>query len=171
MDIQATLSTIAEVAITIAGFNGLVIALASNGRDTPQAFFRVSALMASCFVLVIAALLPSGLVAAAVSEKMSFGIASAFLGAGFIAVGVSITIAGSKGIFVSSTPIFSLLLRIPSFGLAFFLILAPIFDWVSSLSALLLLSCFWFIALAGAYFILSILWVLKNQEMAVENEP
>ena len=56
-------------------------------------------------------------------------------------------------------------------GLAFFLILAPIFDWVSSLSALLLLSCFWFIALAGAYFILSILWVLKNQEMAVENEP
>jgi hypothetical protein len=170
MDIYATLSTIAEVAITLAGFNGLVIALAANGRDTPQAFFRVSAIVAACFVLVIAALLPTGLVAATVSEKVSFGIASVFLGAGFIVVGVSMAIAGSKGIFVSSTPIFSLVLRIPSFGLAFFLIIAPIFGWVSSTPALLLLSCFWFISLVGAYFILSILWVLQNQARAVEHE-
>ena len=170
MDIQATLSTIAEVAITLAGFNGLVIALAGDGRDTRQAFFRVSAIVAACFVLVIAALLPTGLVAATVSEKMSFGIASIFLGVGFIAVGICMAIAGSKGIFVSSTPIFSLVLRIPSFGLAFFLVLAPIFDWVSSMSALLLLSCFWFISLVGAYFILSVLWVLQNKAKAVEYE-
>jgi len=106
MDIQAPLSTIAEVAITLAGFSGMVIALAANGRDSPQAFFRVSAIVAAYFVLVVAALLPTGHVAASVSEQMSFGIASVFLGVGFIAVGTSMAIAGSKGVFVSSTPVF-----------------------------------------------------------------
>jgi hypothetical protein len=170
VDIQATLSTMAEVAITLAGFNGLVIALAAKGHDTPQALFRVSAIVAACFVVVIAVLLPSGLVEAAVSEQMSFGIASIFLGVGFIVVGVCISIAGRKGIFVSSTPIFSLLLRIPSFVLAFFLILAPLFGWVSSTSILFVFSCFWFISVIGAYFILSILWVLQSQAAASEYE-
>ena len=170
MDIQGTLSTIAEVGITLAGFTGLVIALAGDGRDTRQAFFRVSAIVAACFVLVIAALLPTGLFVASFSEESSFGIASIFLGVGFIAVGLSMAIAGRKGVFVSSTPIFSLSLRIPSFGLAFFLVCAPIFDWVTSNAALLLLSCFWFMSLIGAYFILSVLWVLESQKNSVEHE-
>jgi hypothetical protein len=50
------------------------------------------------------------------------------------------------------------------------LVLAPIFGWVSSTSALLVLSCFWFISLVGAYFVLSILWVLKNQAVAAGHE-
>lgn len=170
MDIQAALLTIAEVAITLAGFTGLVIAIAGNGRDTPQAFFRVAAIVAACFILVITALLPSGLVAADVSAGLSFGIASAFLGVGFLAVGISMAVAGSRGVFVSSTPRFSLALRIPSFVLAFFLILAPVFGWISSSSALLLFSCFWFLSLVGAYFILSILWVLQNQALGGEEQ-
>jgi len=170
MDIQTTLSTIAEVAITLAGFNGLVIALAAKVRDVPQAFFRASAIIAACFVLVIAALLPSGLAETTISEQMSLVIASVFLGVGFIAVGISITIAGHKGIFVSSTPVFSLLLRIPSFGLAFFLVLSPIFSWTSSASALLILSCLWFLCVTGAYFVLSILWILHEQTQTLAHE-
>lgn len=170
MDIQTTLSSIAEVAITLAGFNGLVIALAEKVRDVPQAFYRASAIIAACFVLVIAALLPSGLVEATISEQLSFEIASVFLGIGFLAVGISITMAGRKGIFVSATPIFSMLIRIPSFGLAFFLVLSPVFSWTSSASALLVLSCLWFLCSTGANFVLSILWILQTQAQAPAHE-
>lgn len=163
MEVQATLSTIAEVAITLAGFNGLVIGLAPTGNDIAQALFRVSAIIAGCFVLIITALLPPALLGIGLSEQLSFGIPTVLLGLGYIAVGVSISIAGRRGVFVSATPKFSLALRVPSFFFAFFVVLAPIFGWVSSLPALLLFGSLWFITVTGAYFILSIFWILTIQ--------
>jgi len=163
MNIQETLSTLAEVAMTLAGFTGLVIALAPTENHSTQALFRVSAIIAGCFILVISALLPAPLLLQGFSERVAFGIAMVLLSVGFMGVGISISIAGRRGIFVSATPRFSLALRVPSYFFAFFLIAAPIFDLVSSMAALLVFSLLWFASVTGAYFILSIMWVIQIQ--------
>ena len=165
MEIQTALSTVAEVAMSLAGFTGLVLALAPTSHDTRQAFFRVSAIVAACFVLVVGALLPSALLQIGLSEPISFGVSSFFVGVGFICAGMSLTIAGRKGVFVSAAPVFSMTLRVPSYGLAIFLVIAPIFFPGLSMPALLVFACLWFLTVLGAYFILSIFWVIQNQTL------
>ena len=154
MEIQTALSTVAEVAMSLAGFTGLVLALAPTSHDTRQA---------ACFVLVVGALLPSALLEIGLSENISFGVSSFFVGVGFICAGISLTIAGRKGVFVSPAPVFSMTLRVPSYGLAIFMVISPIFFPGLSMPALLVFACLWFLAVVGAYFILSIFQVIQNQ--------
>jgi hypothetical protein len=165
LEVQVALSTIAEVAMTLAGFTGLLLAVAPTKHDTRQAFFRVAAIVSACFVLVVGALLPAALLETGFTKQTSFGFSSVFVGIGFICVGMSISIAGRKGIFKSPAPVFSISLRVPSWALAFFLVIAPIFEWGLSMPAMLVLACLWFLTVAGAYFILSILWVIQNQTL------
>ena len=70
MDPQTTLATIAEVGIAIAGFGGVIAAIASV---TPRGFSKVArtvfrALLTGCIMLVAFALLPQVLSAAALGE-------------------------------------------------------------------------------------------------------
>ncbi len=170
MEVQTTLSTIAEVAITLAGFTGLVVGLAPTRNDTAQALFRVTGVIAACFVMVIAALLPTALFEAGFSERLTFGIPLVLLGLGYFTVGYSISIAGRRGIFVSSMPRLSLVLRVPSFFLTMFVVMAPVFDWVSSLPALLVAASLWFMLVTGVYFMLSIVWIVTIQSQDEERE-
>jgi hypothetical protein len=166
MEIQVALSTIAEVAMSLAGFIGLLLAIAPTRHDTRQAFFRAAAIVSACFVLVVGTLLPSALLETGLTAQSAFGFSAVFVGIGFMCVGVSLSIAGRKGIFKSAAPIFSMVLRVPSWGLAFFLVLAPILCQGLSMPALLVFACLWFLTVVGAYFLLSILWVIQNQRLA-----
>jgi hypothetical protein len=170
MEVQTTLSTIAEVAITLAGFTGLVIGLAPTRNDTKQALFRVSAIITACFVLIITALLPSAFMQIGYSEDLTFGIPLILLGVGYIGVGFTIFVAGKRGVFLSPMPRFSLFLRAPSFLLALYIIAAPVCGWASSLPALLVFASLWFMAVTGAYFMLSILWIVTIQSEVEEHK-
>jgi len=166
VEVEVALSTIGEVAMDLAGFTGLLLALAPTSHDTRQAFFRVAAIVSACFILVVGALLPAPLLETGLTEQQSFGYSTVFVGIGFICVGMSISIAGRRGIFKSPAPFFSIALRVPSWGLAFFLVLAPILGWELSMPAMLVFACLWFMTVTGAYFILSILWVIQNQTLS-----
>ncbi len=149
--------------MSLAGFTGLILALAPTGHDTRQAFFRVSAVVSACFVLVVGSLLPAALLELGLTEQTSFGISSVFVGIGFACVGVSIVVAGRRGVFQSAAPVFSMTLRVPSWALTICMVVAPFFADEVSMPALLVFACLWYLAVVGAYFILSILWVIQNQ--------
>ena len=165
MEIEVALSTVSEVAMSLAGFTGLLLALAPTGHDTRQAFFRVSAVVSACFVLVVGSLLPAALLESGLTEQASYGISAVFVGIGFACCGASIAVAGRRGIFQSAAPVFSMMLRVPSWVLAIFMVVAPFFADELSMSALLVFACLWYLAVVGAYFILSILWVIQNQTL------
>lgn len=163
MDIQSTLSTLAEVAITLAGFTGLLIALTSANKEPKQAFFRVAAMLSGCLFIIVAALLPAPLLELGLSEQTAWGIPTIIEGVGQILVPGSIYIALKRGLFVSKAPAVSISLLVPTGIFGMFLIAAPVFELVESYAPLLVFACLWSVITVGIMFILSILWALDVQ--------
>lgn len=79
---EEALLTTAEVAITLAGFTGIVAVLGRRGHGEwqPQEQLRLAMLLVSSFAAVLFAMLPIALLGLRVSEAGSWAISSAVLG-------------------------------------------------------------------------------------------
>jgi len=80
---QDALLTTAEVAITLAGFSGIVAVLGRRGHGEwqPQERMRLTMLLASSFMAVFFAMLPIALLGLGLGEAGAWSVSSAILGA------------------------------------------------------------------------------------------
>src|SRR5919106_1589681 len=85
---ESVLYTLAEVAVTLAGFSGLVVVFRLRGAEawTPTELRIFWLLIGDSFLVVIFALLPVPLALAGWSPKALWGLCNALLGSLFIVV-------------------------------------------------------------------------------------
>ena len=93
---QDGLSTVAEVAVGLAGFSGIALALTSN----PPHYFlaRVLSILAIAIITIFLALMPTALASAGWRPETMWRIGSGLLAAGIAAVGFLVTRARRRSL-------------------------------------------------------------------------
>jgi len=74
MDSSDVLATIAEIAITLAGFTGLITVFRQHRPWSSQELTRLQTIVAACFVCMLSALLPLGLAHFSTRSGLVWGV-------------------------------------------------------------------------------------------------
>jgi hypothetical protein len=151
LETQESLTTIAEIAIALAGFSGLVVVLRkNNGPLTAIEKYRMTVLLATAFGALFLALLPATLQQLALSGDVIWKTSSALLTA-FSIIFVVSWVLSSRRFFHVAREIFN----VAAFSL---MIAGHLTNVVLQMS---IVFGFWADRMAGAY-LLGLIWLLAH---------
>lgn len=160
-DAADTLLAIAEIAITLAGFTGIVLIFRSD-EPTEEETIRILNIFAICIFTVITALLPSALFEFGFETKVVWGIPVILLGFTVIAFPTLTSISYLRGKVTPVFPKFTIAIFVfwPLYGLT---IMAYGFGAFGEVTASMLIATqILLLAFAGYLFVGALLWVRKE---------
>ena len=150
------LMTIAEIAITLAGFSGLIAAIRVREEWTTQDRFRLIYILLFCFLVVICALLPIFTAAFFSDPSSAWKLSCGIYGVVNATLVVRVLWKRVKGEYVFSNPAISYPLTIVAFGVTCVALLAGAGVAVEASPSLLGLVLMWGIVAPAAFFILAL---------------
>ena len=162
MQPDESLTTIAEIAITLAGFTGLIAVFRSAKQWTSQELSRLGTIIAACFVCLVVALLPFGLAQFSSGAVIVWGLPIALFGVLHLAIiGYLLAAARAKRFRPSST--FSRVILTIDSILAVVLVAAPTGLLLEPSQGLLILVCIWGLVFPAIGFFLTLGMVVRGE--------
>jgi len=150
--------TIAEIAITLAGFSALVMAFRSRGGLDVEGLRRITYIVVASFVVAISAFLPTSLGAFGFSIAAGIRFTIFLLGVASLAVAINGVMAWINGIANPVFPKSTVVLMVTVFSSSVMLLLGSANFWLSPSSELLLTGQIVLLSLAGWTFLSTIIW-------------
>ena len=164
IDIQpdGSLTTIAEIAITLAGFTGLIAVFRSAKAWTSQELSRLGTIIAACFVCLVAALLPFGLAQFSGSGVVVWGIPLTLFGLLHLAIIIYLVAAARAQRFRPSGLVSRIVLSADAI-IAVLLVMAPTGLLFAPSQGLLILTCIWGLVFPAIGFFLTLGMVVRGE--------
>ncbi len=156
------LTTIAEIAVTLAGFTGIIIVLRQNA-STDEQVVRVLNILIICFMIIFGALTPFALSAFQLPDHIVWGAPCVLVGSFLLAFDLWGIHSYRKGSLDPSFPKIMFANMIVAGLLAIALLAAGLGIWINASPALLLAALIYLIVFAGHAFTASLVWVFKSE--------
>lgn len=156
--IQDSLYALAQIAITIAGFTGLLGFFRHSSETDRSELIRVMYIFVMCFTIVIACFLPTMVNAFSAASHAGWRVATGFVGLVmviFTAIGLYQFILKRMAL---SRPVASYAMAITSNGVGWVLLGATAGVLPGALPGYLLLGTLWLLLHAGYVFVATLVW-------------
>jgi len=161
MNSSDALTTIADIAIALAGFTGLIAVFRSAGNWTSQELARLTTIIAACFACLIAALLPFGLMHFSSSATVVWGIPLAVFAALHLAL-VGYLAAEYRAQRFRPSGMLSHVILTADAVFAVWLMLCAAGVFLEPSMGLLILTCIWGIVFPAIGFFLTLGMVVRG---------
>ena len=150
--------TIAEIAVTLAGFTGIILIFRSNRGSGFEENIRVFNVFVTCFLIIVTALLPGTLNEFNLSDELVWGIPYVLIGLCSIGLSLYTALSSRRGLFKPIFPKITVFFAVfwPVWG--FGLLLYGIGIFGAPGAALLLLTHILLLAFAGYLFGSTLIW-------------
>ena len=162
MNPDDSLTTIAEIAITLAGFTGLIAVFRSAKAWTSQELSRLGTIIAACFVCLVTALLPFGLAQFSTSGVVVWGIPLALFGLLHLWIIAYLLAAARARRFRPSSALSRVILTVDAL-IAAVLVLSPTGLILAPSQGLLILVCIWGLVFPAIGFFLTLGMVVRGE--------
>ena len=158
------LETLAEVAVTLAGFSGLVIALGTRVTADPQIATRVFALLAFSGLAFLVAVLPSALVEYTADAAVVLGIPLFISGVVVFYIAASSAVLLARRRFEATFRTFTLGTNLLSIIAGVALILSALDVVLPRSSGTLVLGVVWQLVIAGLTFAFTVVRIGRRED-------
>ena len=161
MEPSSALTVISEIAITIAGFTGMIVVL-QRKKATSEQRGRILNILLICFMIILGALTPFALDAFGLATYVVWGISCALLGVLMLVYVVRAAVTVSRGDLV---PVYPMLLYalVGLFGIVGILLLTTAFGWPIEPSAAVVLSALILMVMTAGYaFTATLIWAFED---------
>lgn len=158
------LYSIAEIAITLAGFTGLLGLFRSTQNSVQGELRRIFYIFLMCFAVIIGAFLPGVIATFDPGSERGWQVSTAFLGCVAFLVGVWALIQFRTGSIRLSLPIASHSMAIVSLLVGMLLLAASLGIAAGPVKGYLLIGLLWLLMYSGYIFVTTLIWGTGDQD-------
>ena len=162
--VEDALASLAEIAITLAGFTGVVAAFRSRGSTLREQLMRITYVFLLCFIVIVSSYLPTIIVSFSGTSNLVWQVPLTLLGVSAIGIFLHATLQIIRSGITLRFPVLSYGMLLGLFLIGLLCAFASFDLLPGSQPGYLLFAEVWFIVHAGWVFVTTLFWAQETDE-------